>query len=328
LTFLEPSPYRNARVIAFGASGFIGRWVCRALTAAGADLVAVVRNRSDASRRLDRYGVRSTIIEADLDDANVVEEICRTVRPSVTFNLAGYGVDPSERDEATAFRINADLVGRLATAIAEHLDPAWPGQHFIHVGSALEYGAITGVAAENTPPRPNTLYGRSKLQGTALLEAACRGRELRATTARLFMVYGAGEHSGRLLPELIRAASDQAPLPLTRGEQRRDFTYVEDAADGLLRLGLLDVSGGLTVNLATGRLTPVREVVETAARILGVSHDRLAFGALPTRPDEMTGITGVSISLLRQLTDWSPPTTVEGGISRTLRRRQELTAGV
>ena len=71
------------------------------------------------------------------------------------------------------------------------------------------------------------------------------------------------------------------------------------------------------MNLATGKLTPVRDFTETAARILQISPNRLDFGALPTRIEEMEH-SNVSIERLRRLTAWAPPTGIEEGIRKTM----------
>ena len=96
---------------------------------------------------------------------------------------------------------------------------------------------------------------------------------MRAVTARLFTVYGPGEHCGRLLPSLIEAARAEKPLELTAGTQLRDLTYVEDVAEGLLRLGLAQAEPGSVVNLATGHLTMVRSL-----RRDGRAHSEYADG--------------------------------------------------
>ena len=141
-----------------------------------------------------------------------------------------------------------------------------------------------------------------------------------ALTARLFTVYGPGEHSGRLLPSLIHAAEAGTAIDLTEGSQERDFTYVEDVAEGLLRLAESDFEPGEVVNLATGRLTSVREFVLTAAEELGLSDEQLRFGALSTRDEEMAHAP-VSVDRLAELLGWLLPTSVREGIRKTRSHR-------
>ena len=137
-------------------------------------------------------------------------------------------------------------------------------------------------------------------------------------TARLFTVYGPGEPADRLLPSLCRALHTAQPVPLTDGRQQRDFTFVEDVADGLLRVGLRCPAPGAIVHVSTGVLTSVRTFAETAARILRVPVERLQFGAIPRHYEEMSP-SGISVARLTSLLGWVPPTSVAEGIRRTLR---------
>ena len=301
-----------------GASGFIGRWVARALCTRGARVHLVVRNKNIGKNILARSVVEGKMVEADLRDAVSTRTLFGNIRPAITFNLAGYGVDRSERDETTAFEINAQLVKNACEAIARVRDIGWPGRDIVHVGSATEYGAIGGNLGENSVCRPTTFYGKSKLAGTCLLEECCKTLGIKGLTARLFTVYGPGEHSGRLLPTLIDAAYSGTPIPLTLGNQRRDFTYVQDVADGLLRLGLVSAARpGEIVNLVTGKLTSVKRFARSGARILRFSKERLVFGALPTPEEEMEH-DEVALERLYHLIAWVPPTSIEEGIRKTL----------
>ena len=144
---------------------------------------------------------------------------------------------------------------------------------------------------------------------------------MRAIVARLFTVYGPGEHPGRLLPALLEAAKREDELALSEGLQRRDFTYAQDAAEGIVRLALVPAAVAAEariVNVATGTLASVREFSMFAARVLAIPPSRLHFGAVPTRAEEMEHAE-VSVERLRALTSgWTPQTTILEGIERTL----------
>ena len=308
--------YGGQRVLVLGAAGFIGRWVARKLSEVGADLCLAVRDRAAAETVFSNYQISGEITVVDVERSRDVAELIARVKPCITFNLAGYGVDPTESDEQRFHRVNAELPEILARS-ATTGGAAWNGLHVVHAGSALEYGPAEGTLTERTMTQPTTAYGKSKLAGTLNLSRVLEERRTaRGLTARLFTVYGPGEHRGRLLPSLLETADTGVPLQLTSGLQHRDFTYVEDAAEGMLRLGAALPVPGNVVNLATGILTPVREFAEDAAQLLSIPPDKLRFGALPTRGEEMH-TTAIDVSLLRDHTGWTPRTDIVSGIRRT-----------
>jgi UDP-glucose 4-epimerase len=319
--------YQNVKVVVLGASGFIGRWVARLLCARNANVILFVRDRLAGQNVFSQYGISGEIIEADLRDPLIVRNTILNIRPSIIFNLAGYGIDPAERDKETAHQINAQLVNTVCEAMSGVRSAGWSGQGIVHVGSALEYGEIGGNLHEDSLPNPTTLYGQTKLAGTKNLGKCYEKFGIKGLTARLFTVYGPGEHAGRLLPSLLKAASNGSSLPLSSGEQKRDFTYVEDVAAGLLHLGLSTVKYGKIVNLATGRLTSVRNFVETAAKVLQIPAEKLIFGAFPTRPEEMQH-DPVTIERLKGLTGWFPPTDISEGIYKTMVFMKQLYGGI
>jgi len=310
--------YRDVSVVVLGAGGFIGRWVARQLSADGARLVSVVRDPQVFEAVRQRWDIGGRVHRADLASPESVRRLCTELRPTVVFNLLGYGVDRRECDRALAWWLNGRLPAVLAEAIAS-TPPGekWAGRRLIHAGSALEYGTVPGDLAEDGPTAPTTLYGRSKLVGTLRLTRAARRRRLRAVTARLFTVFGAGEHSGRLLPSLEACARSGTPIDLTEGNQRRDFLWVGDVASQLLRLGLSEGTWGEVVNLASGQLFTVKEFTRLAAAALGIPPSHLRFGALPTRPEEMVHAP-VTIARLHSLVGPAPSDSITRGLAETV----------
>ena len=309
--------YHGVTALVLGASGFIGRWVTRALVQKGARVVALARDPGAIGTARSWWNGPVEVVGCDVLDFASLAQSVAAVRPAITFNLAGYGVAAGERDAAVTQRLNADLVVALGTTLVTTRDPNWSGLALVNAGSSAEYGQTDGPVSGDGPAEPITEYGRAKLAGSLGLARLCQQQDLPGATARLFMVYGAGEHPHRLFPSLLRAARTGEAIALSDGRQRLDFTYVEDVAEGLLRLGVSKPAIGEIVNLATGRLTQVRTFVHTAAELLGMKPDQLRFGEAAPRSDDVR-YGPVRTSRFHQITHWTASTSIVEGIRRTM----------
>lgn len=305
--------YRERVVVVLGAGGFIGRHVALKLVGMGAQVYGTHRPGKGQPEAKGLFkGLASVKWQAlDLLDGSALQAWLGGIQPDIIFNLAGYGVWRDQRSPSLFEGLNDALVGQLLFYLEKMPGQNWPGQRLIHVGSAQEYGQLPGDLREAGPAQPTTEYGRTKLRGTQRVIAA-HAKGMAVLCARLFTVYGPGAQDDKLLPLLRAARTTQDRIPLSHGLQKRDFTYVEEVAEGLLRLGMIQ-KGPPVVNLATGALDSVRDFIEIARRHLDIPVERLAFGDLPTRVDEMEHLP-VNISRLESLTAWKPALALEEGL--------------
>jgi len=312
-------PWKGRSVAVLGATGFIGRWLASCAEARGAAVHWIVRDEDRARRLGRRMGLTPRVYAADVGAEAELEKLLDALAPDVVLNAIGYGVDPGERDEASAVALNADLPPRLGRWLAREAvrGAARFPVRLLHLGSALEYGEVGGDLAEDGPCRPTTLYGKTKLKGVKALSSLASAEGLPVLTVRLFTVFGPGEHAARLFPSLVRRARETGDLDLTSGEQVRDFSHVEDVAHRLLDLCGGKAPPGHVVNLASGVNRTVREFVLTAAAALGLDRERLRFGALPVRREEMAH-DPVRLVRLRALGVEPPPADVARGVRRSL----------
>ncbi len=315
------SAYLGIRTLVVGGSGFIGRWLVRALSSWGAVVHVTARDEVGARAFLARHSILATVISADLSQRHVIGPLIDRVSPAIVFNLAVHGVDRDERDPVLMTALNERLAIDVCDRLAGLSGGGWSGLRLVQLGTAAEYGEVTGRIREDMEGRPTTDYGRTKLVATTEIARRSQESGLRSVVARLFTVYGAGEHAGRLLPALEDVAKTRTPLRLTAGTQRRDFTYVGDVVEGLLRLGVSGAAPGTIVNVATGQLTSVRTFAETAAAVMGFEPALLEFGAMSTRIEEMSH-DEVDVSRLEKLTGWRPPTSVAEGIRQSWERHR------
>ena len=292
------------RVLVAGGTGFVGARLVRRLLERGHEVHVLTRRPA----LVPAPALAVTI--ADWRPALVAAAVGRQHFDWI-FNLAAYGVDPRYQDPLEARIVNID-VARGFVEIAGRVG----GQALVHVGSVSEYAVWlqNRPIPEDAPLESVAVYGTTKAQASLAVHADATRAGIAAVIVRLFGTYGARERSDRLLPSLLRQLSAGQPVPLSSGEQIRAVLYVDDAAEGLIRLA--EVAGRQPpeiVNLCRGIGTSVREFATTVADEIGAPQDLLRFGALPSLPHHASYLIG-DVTRLVARTGWHPQTTLRQGI--------------
>lgn len=183
--------------------------------------------------------------------------------------------------------------------------------------SAVYSDAPARPKSEDECPGPSSPYGISKLEGEHWLAAHTLLDGLGAVALRFFNVYGprqpAGSAYAAAVPIFIeRALRGEALTIYGDGRQTRDFVYVADVADAVLRAARASANG--TFNVGTGDALEVLALADEIARLTGhaVPH-HLA----PPRPGDVRA-SSADASRARRLLGWSPAHTLERGLAETL----------
>jgi nucleoside-diphosphate-sugar epimerase len=276
----------------------------------GHSVTALLGPRSDLAR-LAPIQDRVAIKRADITDADAVDSVVAQARPDACVHLAAAGAVVREDGLEPLIAANAVAPVLLAEALARS-----GARRLVTAGSSSEYGTVEGPMDEAAAARPDDIYGVTKLAGGLLARISAVRHGLEATHLRLFSVYGPGEDRRRLVSSLIHALLAGVPLPLTPGEQVRDFVYVDDVAQALLEAVGRPGVDGHTFNVGTGVQTTVRELATIVADQTG-GHHLLRFGELPYRQDERF-CWRASTTRAEQMLGWRAGTSLSKGIARTL----------
>jgi len=245
------------RALVTGAGGFVGANLVRRLLADGHRVTAMIGPASADDRLAGLADVE--IVRCDLRDGEAVEAAARRARPEWVFHLAAHGAYSWQRDPVRIFETNTLGTVHLVEATRD-------AEAFVHAGSSSEYGLKDHPPAEDEPISPNSHYAVAKSAATLWLAQLPRG-----VTLRLYSVYGPWEESGRLMPTLVDHALRGTLPPLVDPRIARDFVFVDDACDALVRA--VDAPAGAIYNVASGRQTTLAELVEVVRDEFAVSEE-------------------------------------------------------
>jgi nucleoside-diphosphate-sugar epimerase len=298
------------RALVTGAAGFLGANLVRHLSAGGHEVIAVSRP-GGASWRLAEIASDVRALELDLRDSAAVERAVEATAPQWIFHLAAHGAYSWQTDVATMIDVNIAATAALLAA-ARTVEV----QAFVNAGSSSEYGLKAHPPREDEWLQPNSPYAATKAAGTHLTGlAAAQG--LPAVTLRLYSIYGPWEDPGRLVPALVREAARQRLPPLAGPQTARDFVYVEDCCDALLRAAQRGSPGGpgAVLNIGSGTQTRLSELVEIARRALGVAA-LPEWGTMDQRHWDTNTWVSDSQAASQHL-DWRAGTDLGEGLART-----------
>lgn len=320
------------RVLVTGSAGFIGFHLCRRLLADGHEVVGidaltdyydVVLKRARRDLLLAHPAFRDHVCR--LEDADATFAIAESAAPEAIVHLAAQaGVRHSLKDPRAY--LNANMVGTFnVMEAARQLSVG----HLVFASSSSVYGADESIPFDELSrvDRPLTFYAATKKSGEDMTHAYSHLWSLPTTVARFFTVYGPWGRPDMALSLFVDAILKNEPITVYgHGEMKRDFTYVDDLVESLVRLlarppvrgcplpggrdSLSPVAPWRVVNIGRGEPVVLSDFVTAIERALG----RTAIRDLrPIQPGE-SRVTFASAELLEALTNYRPNTPLDRGV--------------
>ena len=306
--------WEGKRVAVTGGTGFLGSHVVRRLVREGAVVCVVDRSRKqgDLDRLADSWGAFEWC-QIDLEDRRALGMTLQRLQPSYVFHLAGR-VDLSRTAEMAeaCMRENVFATANLLWALEGVALEA-----FVFASSTEVYGHNPLPFHEDQPLDPPSPYAISKVAAEHLCRFFAKAYRFPTVIVRISTVYGPQQAEARLIPSAILAILHGEPLKMTSGEQRRDFIYIEDAVEGVLRAATVPAARGETINLGSEHAISLREVIDTIRRLMGTSWQPV-YGALVRRIGEPE-VWSCSWGKAKRLLDWEPSTSLAEGLGEVIK---------
>ena len=303
----------NAKVLVTGATGFIGSHLVRRLVADGVDVHALTSAVSSVyPLRLVDIRDRITLHAGSLSDRSAMDAVVDSVMPSHVFHLGAYthvGKSWQRVDECVEVNIQGTV------NLLQALDGTGY-ERFVNIGTSEIYGNAPSPFREDLPVQPVSPYAASKYAAEGFCRVFQQGRGWPIVLIRPFNAYGPAQTADRIIPEVIVRALRGEELRMTQGRQTREFNFVEDLADGMIRAAVVPGIEGELFNLGCGEDVSIRDVTTLVLDLLG-NPVEAHFGALPERPTEIWEMR-CDNTRAREMLGWKPQHSLAEGLEKTI----------
>ena len=315
----------SLRVLVTGAAGFIGSHLCERLLANGADVWGLDNFDSFYSTAIKRRNVQELakhpnmrLIEGDIRDAVLLDGLFSDVSFDVVVHLAARpGVRPSIEEPEECFDINVQGTLTLLEAMRRH-----------HI-AALAFGSSSSVYGDSdTIPleesavadRPISPYAASKRAGEHICHTFHHLYGMSVHCLRFFTVFGPRQRPDLAIHKFARLMAAGRPLPLYGdGSTARDYTYVSDTVEGVVRSIDLLIEASKSgrpafevINLGRSDAVTLKELVDALSGALGIEP---TIEWMPMQPGDVT-ITCASDVRARSILGFEPRVDLETGLAR------------
>ncbi len=309
--------YAGKTVLITGGAGAIGSNLTRAV-ARVAERVIVLDNLV-ASPRWNVPSLPNVMfVEGDILDEVKIKRVFFE-RPHIVFHLAAFFANQNSVDHPE----NDLMVNGMGTLRLMEYSVLQGIERFVYASSGCSiYGSAAPLPLkeEFMSMHLSTPYQITKMLGELYANFFWHHHELPVVKTRFFNSYGPGEVPGQyrnVIPNFIYWAMKGLPLPITgTGEETRDFTFVGDIVNGLMRAGVLESAIGQEFNLASGRETRIKDLAET---INAATGNKAGIRWASRRKWDTKSRLRASVERANTLIGYEPNTRFEDGLEQTLR---------
>ena len=186
---------------------------------------------------------------------------------------------------------------------------------FIQMGSSAEYGGLTKPQKETAKCAAKSFYGKAKLASTNYLIQQHKLKKFPATILRLYQAYGPNQETNRLIPIVINACKKNQDFDCSDGNQFRDFIYIDDVVNAIIKIIKTKNQEGQIYNLGSGEALQVKKIISSISNFF--KGGKPLYGKIKLRKDE-SKIIYANIDKIKNNLKWKPRVKFKNGLKKTM----------
>lgn len=293
------------KILIIGGSGFIGYHLAKKCLQLGWKVTSISTRKPKNIRKLKQ-------IKYLLCDISKKTLLKKKLKKNYDFvvNLGGH-VDHNNKKKT----FNSHYLGlrNLADFFLSKKIKA-----FVQIGSGGEYGKIRSPHYENKKVSQfsNSNYYRAKILSSKYLKDLYLKKNFPVTILRLYQVYGPKQDKNRFLPIIIENCILNKSFPCSSGLQFRDFLYIDDVVNAIIKTILINKARGEIINIGLGKALNIKRIITFIRNY--IKQGEPLYGHIKLRPDENL-ITFPDIKKAKKILNWNPNISFRLGLKKTIK---------
>jgi nucleoside-diphosphate-sugar epimerase len=298
----------SGKLLIVGGTGFIGEAAAKEAVKRGFQVTIISKNNCPKSRQLKDI----EYISVDITNKNSLQLVLKDKIFCYVLNLGGY-IDHANYSNggSEVYDVHFNGVRNLVDCLDK---PKIKG--FVQIGSSDEYGNNSAPQIETQREAPISPYSCAKVTSTHFLQTLYRTEMFPAVILRPFLVYGPGQSEERFIPQIIKGCTNRQEFPVSKGEQLRDFCFIDDFIQAVFSALDNRSAHGEVINIASGKPISIKKMINTIVDIIGSGEPQ--FGQVAYRNGENMALYG-DTTKAKEILGWKSSVSLRQGLLETIK---------
>jgi nucleoside-diphosphate-sugar epimerase len=296
------------KILVIGGTGFIGFHLIKKLKK-NYNIHSISTNKPNKFRSIK--GVK--YIFSDISNLSKLKKAINKDIYEYVINLGGY-VDHTNKKKTLASHYLGciNLINIFSNSKIKK---------FIQMGSSGEYGSKKSPHYENINTKPLTVYNVAKKKASNYLLKYFKKSNFPVIIFRLYLTYGPNQDDNRFIPIVIKNCLKQKSFELSHCNQYRDFIYVDDVVNLIIKSFKVKKANGEIFNIGTGKPIKLKSLISKIKKYIKGGNP--IFGVKKLRKDEIYKIYP-NMDKTKKVFKWSPKTSIDKGLLKTIKFYKQL----
>lgn len=299
------------KILITGGTGFIGTNLVKSLVD-DTEISIIKQPNSTIPSWSKNIFKKTKIYSVDICDLETLQKTIKNIEPEKIFHLAAYtGSGQTFTDADKSVQTNIQGTVNLLHSI-ENTDY----ECFVNMSTSEVYGNDTVPFKEEQNPNPISPYGISKFVAEMFCNIFHKTYGFPILNLRLFNPYGEFQPPNKIISKTIISCLLKKDIELVRGQITRDFIYIQDVVNVLIKASETKKAIGETINIGSGEEHSIKEIVTKIIDLMDNPIKPL-FGVIPYRKNEIMR-NYADIKKARKILNWEPKHSLDSGLKKTI----------